>query len=337
MRKASLDVCRVLACMAVVLGHTGMLFWDFDPSAPAWAAYNLLCVILRSSVLLFFMVSGALFLGREKLDFKKHLRRAGHMIVLYYVWSLICNGIDYLFLHYWTPGEAFLPLVLRGYFHLWFLPTMAMCYCALPLLHGMLYNNRDNICRGAILMAVIVCVQATLNAVPDKSEVFAALIAPYDFRYYRYFVMMPLGFVLYREKLSNRALAILGGAALIAALVIAWLNRRYAISIGAASDAYYEDLAISSALVAAFVFCACKRIETLPPKLWSFVKTFSACSFGMYLMHPIFIDAVRSRHYDLTQYSALWLYPLSYLCFLLIPLGISWVMLRIPGLRKLVT
>jgi Uncharacterized protein conserved in bacteria len=337
MRKASLDVCRVLACMAVVLGHSGMLFWDFDPGAPAWAAYNLLCVILRSSVLLFFMVSGALFLGREKLDFKKHLRRAGHMLLLFYVWSLICNGIDALFLHYWTPGEAFLPLVLRGYFHLWFLPTMAMCYCALPLLHGMIHGSWDNVRRGAILLAAIVCVQATLNAVPDKPEWLAALIAPYDFRYYRYFVMMPLGYVLYRENLSEKGLGLLGLAALAAVLLIAFLNRRYAIGIGAASDAYYEDLAISSGLTAAFVFCLCKRIETLPPKLLAFIKTFSACSFGMYLMHPIFIDAVRSRHFDLTQYSALWLYPLSYACFLLIPLGLSWLMLKIPGPRKLVT
>ena len=93
----------------------------------------------------------------------------------------------------------------------------------------------------------------------------------------------------------------------------------------------------TSALTAAFVFCLCKRIETLPPHLWAFVKTFSACSFGMYLMHPIFIDAVRSRHWDLTQYSALWLYPLSYACFLLLPLGLSWLMLKVPVLRKLVT
>ena len=213
MRKASLDVCRVLACMMVVLGHTGMLFWDFDPAAPAWAAYNLLCVFLRSSVLLFFMVSGVLFLGREKLDFKKHLKRAGHMLVLYYVWSLILNGIDALFLHYHTPGEDFLSLVLRGYFHLWFLPTMAMCYCALPLLHGMLHNNHDNVRRGAILLAAIVCVQATLNALPDKPEWLAALIAPYDFRYYRYFVMMPLGYVLYRETLSRKQLGLLGEGA----------------------------------------------------------------------------------------------------------------------------
>ena len=39
----------------------------------------------------------------------------------------------------------------------------------------------------------------------------------------------------------------------------------------------------------------------------------------------------------LTKYSAVWLYPLSYACFLLIPLELSRVMLKIPGLRKLVT
>ena len=39
----------------------------------------------------------------------------------------------------------------------------------------------------------------------------------------------------------------------------------------------------------------------------------------------------------LTKYSAVWLYPLSCACFLLIPLGLSRVMLKIPGLRKLVT
>ncbi len=337
MRKASLDICRVLACMAVVLGHSGMLFWDFDPSMPAWAVYNLLCIFLRSSVLLFFMVSGALFLGKPRLDFHRHMRRTGHMLVLFYVWSLILYGIDALFLHYWTPGKAFVPLVLRGYFHLWFLPAMALSYCALPLLHGLLHGDRDNIRRGAVLLAAIVCLQSTLYAVPARPEWFEALIAPYDFRYYRYFVMMPLGYVLYQEQLSRRSLTLLGLAALGSALFIAFLNRRYAISIGAASDAYYEDLAVSSGLTAAFVFCLCRRAETLPEKLNAFVRTFSAASFGMYLLHPLFIDAVRSRHFDLTRYSALWLYPLSYLCFLLIPLLISWGMLKVPGLRKLVT
>jgi len=32
-----------------------------------------------------------------------------------------------------------------------------------------------------------------------------------------------------------------------------------------------------------------------------------------------------------------WLYPLCYVCFLLLPACLTWVMLKIPGLRKLVT
>ena len=337
MRKASLDVCRVLACMAVVLGHTGMLFWEFDPSSPTWAVYNLLFIILRSSVLLFFMVSGTLFFGREKLDFKRHMQRAGHMLVLFYVWSLLLNGIDALFLHYWTPGENFWKLVLQGYFHLWFLPAMAMSYCALALLHGLLYGNRENVTRSALVLTAIVSVVSTLKVLPDESGWIAALIKPYDFSYFRYFVMMPLGWVLYQRELTNRQLGLLGLAALAAALLMAWGSRRYSLGIGAPSARFYEDLSLSSVLTACFVFCACKRIEALPPRLAGFVKTFSVCSFGVYLLHPLFLDAVRSQHWDLTRFSALWLYPLCYLCFLLLPMALTWVMLRTPGLKKLVS
>ena len=67
------------------------------------------------------------------------------------------------------------------------------------------------------------------------------------------------------------------------------------------------------------------------------VGLFSVCSFGVYLLHPLFLDIVRSRHWDLTRYSAVWLYPLCYLCFLLGPMALTWVMLKIPGLRKLVS
>ena len=337
MRKASLDVCRVLACMAVVLGHTGMLFWAFDPASPVWAVYNLLCVVLRSSVLLFFMVSGALFLGRAHMDFKKQMKRAGHMLLLFYAWSLLCNGIDALFLHYWTPGENFWQLVLQGYFHLWFLPTMALCYCALPLLHGLLHGERENITRGALLLAAIVSVICTLQVMPDEGGWIAALLRPYDLHQFRYFVMMPLGWVLYQKALDRRQLGLLGLGALLAVLLIAWLNRRYAVSTGAPSDRFYEDLAVSSVLTACFVFCLCRRIETLPAKLARFVKLFSVCSLGVYLMHPIFLDVVRSRHWDLTQYSALWLYPLCYACFLLLPMALTWILLKIPVLKKLVT
>ena len=66
MRRAELDLCRVIACLAVAAIHTAMLFWDFSPAAPAWAFWNLFSLAVRFGVPLFFLLSGALLLvGRR--------------------------------------------------------------------------------------------------------------------------------------------------------------------------------------------------------------------------------------------------------------------------------
>ena len=106
MRKASLDVCRVLACMAVVLGHSGMLFWDFDPSAPVWAAYNLLFVILRSSVLLQKVIMSGLAIVLGTFGVHKFFqgKTKWGMAYLFLFWTMIptlvsiVEGIRYLFM-----------------------------------------------------------------------------------------------------------------------------------------------------------------------------------------------------------------------------------------------
>ena len=337
MRNTRLDLARVIACLAVIFGHTLMLFWDFDPAVPVWAVYNFLWIFIRGFLMLFFMVSGALFLSRPRLDFKKHLRRTGHLLLLFYLWSLICNGIDALFLHYWTPGKDFLSLVLSGYFHLWFLPTMALCYCALPLLHGLAHGDQDNVWRGSVLLFGIVTVCTSLSAIPEKPAWLEAALVPYDLTRFRYFVIMPLGWQLYQRRLSRRALTLLGLAALASVLVFSFWNRRHALSLGMAVDTFYGDLTVSAGLMASFLFSLLMRAPAPPERLAGQLQTLSACTLGMYLTHPVLIDVLRSRRWDLTQYSALWLCPLCYLCFLLLPLGLSLLMLKTPGLRKLVT
>ena len=338
MRKSNLDLARVAAIMAIVLGHTLMIFWDFDPSSPVWAVYNLMWILVRGTLMLFFMISGTLFLSREKLDFWRHMRRVGHLLALFYIWSLISCGIDARFLHYWAhEGDAFLPMVLGGYFHLWFLPTMAMCYCALPLLHGLAHEDKENVWRGSLLLFAIVTVRTTLGAVPDKPEWLEAALRPYDLRYFQYFVIMPMGWQLSERRLSKKALGILGAVTLAACLFFAWLNRRHAVSVGAAVDTYYGDLTVTAGLMACFLYSLLLRVEKLPPRLCGVLKVLSDASFGVYLLHPLVIDALRSRHLDLTQYSAVWLFPLCYAAFLLLPLGVSMLMLKIPGLKKFVS
>ena len=336
MRKAAYDLARIIAIAAVVLVHTVMLFWDFDPAVPTWALYNYFSLAGHFSIPLFFMLSGALLLGRETLDWKKHLRRTGHFVVLFYVWSLICYGLDARFFHVWTPGENFLSLVLAGYFHEWFLPALVLCYLALPLLHGMIHREANNIRAGMWLLGGLVVGLNTLAALKNTLPALAPLLKPWNLSDLQYLVCFLLGWLLAERRLSGRQLTLLGLAALAAQLLLCHLNRRYAVSVGYAIGVYYGNLTAAAVLTAAFVFCLCQNLEDRLPPAAGGLQALSACAFGVYLLHPVFIDALRARHLDFREYNTLWFFPACYLSFLLLPLAVAWLLRKIPLLRNLV-
>lgn len=336
MRKAGLDICRVFAIAVVVLVHTVMLFWDFDPAVPTWAVYNYFSLVGHVCIPLFFMLSGALLLSREKLDLKKHLIRTGHFVLLFYVWSLICYGLDARFFHVWTLDGTFLSRVLSGYFHEWFLPALTLCYCAIPLLHGMLYREEKNVRAGILLLSALVVLLSDIPCFPYKPPMINTLLSPWKLSDLRYLLYFLLGWYLNGKKLSGRALALLGAAALAAQLFLCHVNRLYAISVGYAIGIYYGNFTSSAVLTAVFVFCLCQRVETVPPRAAKALKALASCTFGVYLMHPIAIDALRSLHLDFTQYSTVWFLPACYLGILLLPLAATLLLQQIPLLRNLV-
>ena len=336
MRRAELDLCRVIACLAVAAIHTAMLFWDFSPAAPAWAFWNLFSLAVRFGVPLFFLLSGALLLGRETLDFRRHLRRILHLIVLFYVWSALSRLIDAACGRVWMDGTPLKLLILQGYYHLWFLPALALCYCALPLLHAAIHGGADNLRRGARLLFFVVLALAVLDAAPDKLDWLSALLSPWRLSHFRYLIYLPLGWILAERTLSTRALTALGLAALASLLVLARLNRLAALAAGRAVDAYYGYLTPSAALGACFVLALCRRLAPWAAKRAATLKKLAGCTLGVYLMHPVFIDLLRGR-VDFAAHSAVWLFPAAYLAAVLIPLGLTLLLKKLPPLNKLVT
>ena len=336
MRRAELDLCRVIACLAVVAVHTIMLFWDSPPASTTWAIWNLLSLAGRFSVPLFFMISGALLLGRERLDFCRCLRRILHLVLLFYVWSVLCRLIDAACGRIWMDGTPLVLLILQGYYHLWFLPALALCCCALPLLHGAIHGGADNLRRGALLLFFVVLALAVLDAVPDKPAWLSALLSPWRLSHFRYLIYFLLGRLLTRRTLSARALTALGLAALASLLVLTRLNRLAALAAGRAVDVYYGYLTPSAALGACFVFALCRRLAPQAEKHAAPLQTLAGCTLGVYLLHPVFIDLLRGR-VDFAAHSAVWLFPASYLAVVLIPLGLTLLLQRLPPLNKLVT
>lgn len=336
MRKYGLDICRIFACMMVVMAHTIMLFWEFDPSSTVWAVYNFLALFSRCCVPLFFMISGALLLNREELDLKKHLRRMGHFLLLFVLWSLICALIDRLFLKVWYADAGLEELVFGSYYHLWYLPAMLLCYACVPVLHSALYRHSLDK-RYILVLACFVVLMLNLQLVAGKPLWLELLLEHFSLYNLGYLCVMFLGWYLYKHRTKGRKLALLAVAAAVGLVFFAWLNRCVSIAAGQPLTTFYSPLCIGVLLFSAFVFSLCLHVEKLPEKLCPLVEELSACTLGIYLVHPLFISALKSLHLDFTQFNTFLFFPACYISFVLLSLLTSFVLRRIPLVKKLVS
>ncbi len=317
------------------MGHTVMLFWEFDPSSPVWAVYNFLALIVRSSIALFFMISGALLLSRESIDIRGHVKRVMHFLLLYIVWSCICVAMDAFFIKVWYLEYEPLDFILGSYYHLWYLPAMIWCYLFIPVLHGFLHRDFRH-GNYALCVFGLLAMWVILPLVLSESRALNRLIEQYDPAYLKYLVYVVLGWWLYNHRLSGNKLAVLGVLAFGMVMLYAWLNRRYSISIGEPSTRFFAHLSPAMLLLSAFMFSLCLRIESVPKKLEGPIKEFSACTLGIYFLHPLFISVLKSLNLDFTQFNTFIFFPACYLAFLLLPLITTFILRRIPIIKKLV-
>lgn len=65
-RRVEYDLLRITACMMVVMLHVSAFYWTkLSPNCTEWKVINLYDSFVRSSVPLFFLLSGVLFLSKE--------------------------------------------------------------------------------------------------------------------------------------------------------------------------------------------------------------------------------------------------------------------------------
>ena len=94
MRIGYFDSLRLFACCLVVFSHTVGAFivtrLNLIPETP-WLFSNAVWVLVRISVSIFFMVSGALMLKSKKTENTLYVwkKRAGKFVFLLVAWSLI--------------------------------------------------------------------------------------------------------------------------------------------------------------------------------------------------------------------------------------------------------
>ncbi len=343
-RIAWVDLLRVIAVFQVVLVHLSYpIFYKGDLPPSAWTAANFYDSLSRMGVPLFFMVSGALLLGKREPTGAFLWRRfvkvgipALFWSVFYLLWSVEAyrNGSM-------TPPHIVLSILKTIYLgdveiHLWFLYVLAGIYLVTPLLRLLVSvaSRRD---LGYFLLLWLL--GTSLPELFKRLTGFStALEIPMVSGYLGYFL---LGYWLAEVRLTSRGRWLTALGALAAVLATFWGTAWLSASSETIDAFFYSYFSLPTILAAICGFLLFKDLgERLGRRAAGWLRPLAASSFGVYLVHILVIDLLRHGLLGVRLYSwmgnPLWFIPLTALAVFLLSFLVFSLLRALPVVRLIV-
>lgn len=345
-RKVNIEFIRVFAIIMTIVIHVSNVYiYSFSKINNFYYLVSVIFnCISRICVPLFFMVSG-IFLLNENFDRKKYFKRIFRFLLILIVWSIIY----YLFNEGWKTNSIFTAFI-NTFFnadmtsrHLWFMYAIIGIYISLPFVQTMVQNmSREKedlflilwmILSGGVVIFVPLG-RELLNRSVDFSYPVPIINATY---YLGYFIS---GSILYNRfnglKNSNKIKKINLYCILtfICSTLITILGT-YFISIikGNVYDSliWYRSIFIVLSACSVFLLVVINE-DKFKNK---FILKLSSLSFGVYLIHMIFLTLIK-RNINIIEYNPLLFIPIFTLLVYLLSLVSSFIIKKIPGVNKLI-
>ncbi len=304
-RRVYYDYLRVIATFAVVSAHVLASRWySADVNGLEWQAYNFYDSIARWSVPAFVMISGSLFLNREipiKKIYSKYILR---MVIAYLAWSIFYSLMTP---EYFEDGfiegiKTHFVAMLSGHYHMWFILMIIGLYMCIPFFKKIIADNSTMkyfLVLSFMFSSMIPwCIQLFKDYLVENNELLADfvnlayshtltmsmnMVLGYSF----YFV---LGYYLDKTELEKkyRMLIYFLGVLGFAFTVLVDLN--LAIKAQQPCSTYYESFNVNVMLEAICMHTLFKYHEFKNERLNSFITVISGYTFGVYLIHPFFVE-----------------------------------------------
>ena len=243
-RKIHIDILRILALFLVIYTHTGEqgmhYYITVDGGAGYWASFSL-AILTQCSVCIFFMISGALLLGRNESFSYVLKKRIFRMVVV----IVVMVALQYLYmccLNSTAPGiKQYAELLYHGgaITQQWFLYAYLSFLLILPFLQRLVKGIEDNSWYEYLFFAVII-----LGGLCPLAERFLDFKeAGISFPFMESIIFYPLmGY--YLENKCTKTIKGIGRFALLAAVMIiyafnTWLARRGYVNTGTINSLSY--------------------------------------------------------------------------------------------------
>lgn len=326
MHKHYIDYLRALATLGVITIHVTVHFYGMQEifASPGWWLANGMNAASRFCVPVFVMISGALLLQSVNSPGEFYQKRLLRLLPPLLFWNLLYTVVEatrtgdwpgllwFVKVGFWVAGEA-AP-------HLWYLSMLLGLMSVTPFLalfvHGVRPGHREFLWLFVVLLG--------FGALDQLAALLAAsrdLHLTWYQRFPGYIVYLLLGHYLDRHgvslPISNPALAL--GVLVLLALGVTG-NYWLASALEVSRDWWVLGNTMPmNILFAAAVFLLVRRSRAnQPAPAW--IQSLSNCSFGIYLIHPLFISLIVATvpGYDRHPLLAM---PMT----VALTLGLSWI------------
>lgn len=346
-----LDLVRIIACVLVVMVHISAQQIEALPvDSVQFVITNGLNSLAFTGVALFVMISGALALNPDKETGLKSLllHKTVHFFILYYIWkafyqvvNLIDRGERFTFPN--VKNDIILALIKQnGYYHLWFLPMIAMLYMAVPLVKKSVAEKK--VCQYflCVFFVTALLVPTMLNFEFKFKYLVVDFFAANDFYlfggYLGYFI---LGHYLHRwgRNLTKRMRILLYIMGFVSFLLGVFLGAIHAQSAGNPTYIMNTPFAVPTFFIAAAVFTkaqAASGNKYCSAKAEKILAFGAGRTFGIYLLHPLVILVLDQLGLETLLRVPLISIPLLTIGTVLLCVPVTVLLSKIPFLRKLI-
>lgn len=331
----NLELIRTVSFVLVIVIHVSNYFCRaFGKISIGEYGFSLILdTLTRVSVPCFFMLSGALLLGREEPaenSWKRMFRIVLPLLfwsIVYYLWNLYYMGTEFeLYEIFWVPTEA----------HLWYLYALIPIYLVLPFFQ-ILIRNLNLKMEKILLMIGMITVLVNWGLSIFGGELYYDIPLFGDRVYAFYFF---LGY--YLKKYQNHRW-VRNGKLLLIFIVSNVLNIGLTMFLSVITEDHMEHtleygfplIVISSAAFFLWMLRLGDGKLQLKAQTRKRIDNWCACSFGIYLIHILFLDHYK-KYAEAEAVSAYIAIPVLTAVILVISYLCVKVIRKAPG-GKLVT
>lgn len=287
------DLLRILAAFSVVMLHSSAQFWySLDINSREWIIANSYDALFRFGVPVFVMLSGAMFLSKEReLNIKRlYTHNILRVAAAYVFWSALYGLRDSMYFDFTQAGwKDVIKEMVMGRYHLWFLPMIAGIYAIVPILRVWVQNaEKRNLEYFLMLFFVLQIISRTIRAVFSSvylNYVLDTLQIDLVCGYVGYFV---LGYYVACVGIPPKYHKFIYGSVLPAAVLNVVLGNVLSIRAGTPQGEFYDSFGLFTfcIVLACFLFFTevVSRVR-FSGKSEKLITEVSRGTMGVYVMH----------------------------------------------------